>query len=93
MEEPTKVLIDRGYPEKAALQVAEKFASLSGQFKNAAQEWLATGKETDVASNGYSTKSLMEEFPGMTYPAALLTIDWLERDPVKAKQTIKKGIR
>ncbi len=93
MEETTKILIDRGYPENAARQVAEQIAALSGQFKIAVSEWLNSGKETEVASHGYSTRSLMGKFPGMTYPAALLTIDWLERDPAEAAKTIEKGIR
>lgn len=87
------ILIERSYPENAAITVAQKLTTLKGKFKGAASEWLSTGHEAEVAANGYSTKSLMERFPGMTYPAALLTIDWLNRDPEKAKHTIEKGIR
>lgn len=87
------ILIERGYPESAAISVAQKLATLKGKLKEAASEWLSTGEEAEVASNGYSTKSLMEKYPGMTYPAALLTIDWFEREPDKAKPIIEKGIR
>lgn len=93
MEYIKKILIERGYPENAAIQVAQKLTALSGNLIDAASAWLETEDEPEVASNGYSTKSLMERFPGMTYPAALLTIDWLEREPDKAKQIIEKGIR
>lgn len=88
-----KVLIDRGYPESAADQAAEKLSTLTGELKVAVFSWLETEAEPEIASNGYTTKSLMEKFPGMTYPAALLTIDWLEREPDIAKQIIEKGIR
>ncbi len=93
MEDIKKVLIDRGYPENTAIQVAQKLTTLSGNLIDAASAWLETEVELEVASNGYSTKSLMKRFPGMTYPAALLTIDWLEREPEKAKSVIEKGIR
>lgn len=93
MEEIVNILIDRGYPENAAGIVADKLSNLSGQLKEAAQSWLKTSKEPVVTSNGYSTKTLMERHPGMTYPAALLTVDWLEREPEKAKTIIEKGIR
>ena len=93
MEEIANILVDRGYPENAAEIVAGKLSNLSGQLKEAAQTWLKTSNEPVVASNGYSTKTLMERHPGMTYPAALLTVDWLEREPEKAKSIIEKGIR
>lgn len=93
MEDIVKILIERGYPENAAMVVAGKLSNLSGLLKDAAQTWLNTGSEPVVASHGYSTKSLMERHPGMTYPAALLTVDWLERDPEKAKTIIEKGIK
>lgn len=87
------ILIERGYPENAATVVSRKLSNLSGQLRDAASSWLDSGSEPVVSSHGYSTKSLMERFPGMKYPAALLTIDWLERDPEKAKSIIEKGIR
>jgi len=93
MEDIKKILIERGYPENAAIQVAQKLASFSGKLREAASAWIEKEAEPEVASNGYSTQSLMEKFPGMTYPAALLTIDWLEREPEKAKPVIEKGIR
>ena len=93
MEDIVKILIERGYPENAAMVVAGKLSNLTGQFKEAALAWLNESREPIVASNGYSTKSLMEKYPGMTYPAALLSIEWLERDPEKAKPIIEKGIK
>lgn len=93
MENIKKILIERGYPENAATVVSQKLSNLSGQLREAASSWLDSGSEPVVSSHGYSTKSLMERFAGMKYPAALLTIDWLERDPDKAKITIEKGIK
>lgn len=93
MENIENILIKRGYPENAATVMSQKLSQLSGQIREAASSWLDSGREPVVSSHGYSTKSLMERFKGMKYPAALLTIDWLERDPEKAKIAIEKGIR
>ena len=93
MENIKKILIERGYPENAATVVSKKLSNLSGQLREAASSWLDSGYEPIVSSHGHSTKSLMEKLPGMKYPAALLTIDWLERDPEKAIIAIEKGIR
>lgn len=93
MENIKNILIERGYPENAATVVSQKLSNLSGQLSEAASSWLNSGSEPVVSSQGYSTKSLMERFPGMKYPAALLTIDWLERDPEKAKIAIERGLR
>ena len=93
MENITTTLIGNGYSEVEAKIVAEKLSNLTGLFKDAAAAWLSTTEETEISSHGYSTKSLMKRHPRMTYPAALLTIDWLEREPEKAKPIIEKGIR
>ena len=39
-----------------------------------------------------SRNSLRNKF-GMTYPAALLTMDWLIKEPEKAIESINRGIR
>lgn len=93
MENIKKILIERGYPEKAAETTASNIAKLSGEMKEAIQTWLHTNKETDMGSNGYTISSLMNRFKGMTYPAALLTIDWLKREPETAKKAIERGLR
>lgn len=93
MENIIDILIKRGYPAPAAKTVAEKLEKLTGENKKAASEWLESGQEPLIASHGYSTASLMKKYPRMTYPAALLTIDWLDREPEKAKPVIEKGIR
>lgn len=93
MEELKKILIERGYPEKIAATTAANLTKLTERFTDALKEWVHKGTNTVVESHGYTTTSLMERFKGMTYPAALLTIDWLERDPELAKQAIEKGIK
>lgn len=93
METIKNILIERGYPEKPATLVAEKLAHISPSLKPSLDAWLKDGKETDESAEGFSTSSLMQKQKGMTYPAALLSIDWLLREPQKAKTIIEKGIK
>lgn len=93
MEHIKKILIEKGYPEKAAATTAVSISKLTGIMKDAIEGWLHSGKETEIESNGYSTSTLMKKFKGMTYPAALLTIDWLKREPEIAKKAIERGLR
>lgn len=93
MEKIIQTLVERGYSEAIAKNVGKNLSSLSGKFRDAVAAWVEKGEENVISSHGYSTKSLMERFPGMRYPAALLTIDWLEQEPDEAMATIEKGIR
>ena len=93
MENIKAKLIERGYPKNAAQIVAQKLSTLTDTLKEAANKWLDTAEMPEIAFHGYSTMSLMEHNPEMTYPAALLTLDWLRREPEKARRIIEKGIR
>lgn len=93
MKSIKEILIERGYPEAAAIATSNNLSKLTGRFQEALHKWLSDGLESDIESHGYSSNGLMSRFKGMTYPAALLTLDWLEREPEKAKKTIEQGIR
>ena len=45
----------------------------------------------DTDYNGYSVALLCEKF-GMTFVGAILTIDWIIKDPEKALEALKNGI-
>lgn len=93
MKSTKEILLEHGYPEQAATVTEENLDKLSGKFAIARDKWLNDSIETDIESNGFSTSGLMQRFKGMTYPAALLSIEWLEREPEKAKPIILRGIR
>lgn len=93
MKSIKEILIERGYPESAAIATSSNLSRLTGRFQTAIERWLADETETDLDSHGYSSKELMARFKGMTYPATVLTLDWLERDPEKVIRTIEQGIR
>lgn len=91
-EEIVKILMERGYPEKQAVSVASDLLNVDERLKNGLQHWLAENKEEDYEAEGFKLSELKQKFD-MTYPAALLTIDWLIKEPDMAIKAINKGIR
>lgn len=87
------VLLERGYDEKSARLVAAELTMLHKPLDIYLEKWVRNGADiTDYDASGYSVKQLMEE-RGMTYPAALLTMDWLIKEPEKAVQSLNCGIK
>lgn len=87
-----KTLVQRGYKQEDAISVASELAEVSDCLKSVLDKWLNDGSETDYEVEGYSIFSLKEQFE-MTYPAALLSIDWIIKDPSEAIECIKRGIK
>lgn len=85
--------MERGYLEKQALSAATNLMNLDDSLQGIFQKWLKDeSKEQDWVIQGFSLLALKNKFR-MTYPAALLTMDWLIKEPEKAKISIKQGIR
>jgi hypothetical protein len=59
-------------------------------IKTAFLKWWRTGEFTQIEVESYTWKSLMEQH-NLNPIAALLTLDWLTREPEKAKQSLTKG--
>lgn len=86
------ILIERGCPEKQAILVASNLQTLDPTLKDGLQSWLADQTEKDYFIEGFLLSELKQKFD-MTYPAALLTMDWLIKEPELAKKSIQRGIR
>ena len=54
--------------------------------------WLVSEEETDYIVEGFKLSELKHKFD-LTYPAALLTIDWLIKEPERAIKSINRGIK
>ena len=81
-----------GYPSRATEEVSQQLQHLQGDLRRALEHWLETGEvELSLKIEGYTIPRLMEEF-GMTVPAALLTLDWLQRSPQEALAALEHGI-
>lgn len=82
----------RGYTAKQAVTVAAELEKIDWQLQKGLQIWLAEEKETDYLIEGVKLSELKRKF-GMTYPAALLTMDWLIKEPELAMKSINRGIK
>lgn len=92
MEKLKEVLYSHGYNDKQVVSVMNRLCAIDGSLKNYLQEWVNEGKVADVVICDISLKSLMSKYD-MEYPAALLTMDWLIREPEKAIRSINRGVR
>jgi hypothetical protein len=79
-----------GYPLKGAQLMAEKLVACQPVIKGAFMKWWQAGEFTPLEVEGYTWNQLMEKH-GMKPLAALVTLDWLLREPEKAKQSLRKG--
>lgn len=93
MDSIKEILLSRGCPANQVETIARKIDNLSDGLKPAMNEWLENESMPLAEVEGYTTASLMKQFNGMQYPAALFLLDWLLKDPQTAKQAIEKGIR
>lgn len=86
------ILMKRGYPEKQAFSVANDLQEIDASLQDALQRWLSQEEETDFQIEGFKLSELKQKFD-MTYPAVLLTMDWLIKEPELAIQSINRGIK
>lgn len=86
------ILNERGYKGPAATLMAEKLSKVDSSLKNGVDLWLVTGEEKDIEISGIKLSELKAKF-NLTYPAAILSMDWLIREPDKAKQSFARGIK
>lgn len=87
----TKKLIEQGYQSKMAEIVASELMNVDNALSMLVVSWLKD-EFTDFESHGYSISGLMKD-RNMTYPAALLTIDWLIKEPEAAKKSLERGLK
>ena len=85
-------LMERGYNEKQAIVASKELLGLDERLKGAFSLWMDKDKETDFTIEGVCLLNLKAKFK-MTYPAALLTMDWVIKEPEKAINSINRGIR
>lgn len=83
----------QGCSEERAELIEKRLKELSEPLKPMLEAWLENGTEDDLTVyNGYSIKILKEMF-GMQFTGAILTLDWLIKEPTLAKKALSEGIR
>ena len=92
MADIEKTLIERGYKADAAKLLIVSLSRINGKLQPLLDAWLKNESEGDIVVEGISLMALKKKH-NLKYPAALLSIDWLIREPEKAKAASIKGIR
>lgn len=78
---------------KEASQIAADLSNLHGELKPVLSSWIhGEYVDYDKKYEGHSIKSLMQDY-GMQFTGAILTIDWLMKDPKTAVKALTYGIR
>jgi len=85
-----RLMSEYGYDTKGAALIAEKLLNLQTSVASQFQEWWLTGTLNNLIVQDYSIKRLQSEH-GMNTIAAFLTLDWLVREPEKARRSLRKG--
>lgn len=87
------VLSERGYNAYLAQLVAGDLSKLSEPLNDYLLSWLNDESYNgDFETNGYSISQLQTK-RRMNYPAALLTMDWLMKEPEKAIESLNRKIK
>lgn len=88
------IIMERmGFDEAAAQLLEKDLSNVCDQLKPLVQRWLETGADDDdTMYEGYSLNSLKQTYD-MYFTGAVLTLDWLIREPEKAKAAIRYGIK
>ena len=85
--------MQRGYTQRNASLVAEEMVNIAPQLQQYLEAWLMDKSYNENYEVGeYSLKRLQEE-RRMNYPAALLTMDWLIKEPEAALRSLNRGIK
>jgi hypothetical protein len=87
-----EILITKGFTSKQAENLSHELSLVDARLEPVLDMWLQDGIETDYSAEGYTIMGLKQQY-SMTYPAALLSIDWLLKEPEIAKECINKGLR
>ena len=84
-----KLMNEYRYTDHAAELTAWDLCHLiSEDARDAAKRWMKEDVYTDVAVQGVSVFRLMEE-RHMRFPAALIFVDWMRRDPKAARDFLE----
>lgn len=87
-----EILAKEGYPDFMIESTVEKIGNFAPDIASAFAEWLDKGIEPNLEVEGFSYAMLMQTYE-MKPTGAFITLDWLYREPERAKKALKRGIR
>ena len=78
-----------GYTKQQFDAVVEDLKDLSPELKSLFERWIENREDKgDFEAHGFSVSGLMEKFK-MNFVAAILTMDWIVKEPDGAVKAIK----
>ena len=87
-----KILKEQGYPEFMLEKTYNKIMNLQPTVANAFDQWINHGIIPDLEIEGYTYTHLVENM-NMKPIGAFLTLDWLIREPERAKLALSQGVK
>lgn len=90
-QEIKEVLVRRDYDEKTAELVANDLMSVDLCLLEPLEMWLNEEIETDIVIKDISLLQLMRD-KKLNYPASILTLDWIIKDPGEAIPVVFQDI-
>ena len=85
-----RLIEEFGYPPEGAKLVASDLTACGEPVASAFADWWETGTMPSVEVEGYTVPRLLRE-QAMHPVAAFLALDWLRREPAKARRVLHKG--
>lgn len=87
-----RVLVDElGYSQREAELTADDLLDLHPSLQAAFSQWLRSRTAANLEAEGFTTQKLMLN-KKFTYPAALIALDWLLKEPETAKAALSQDI-
>lgn len=88
----TIIMERQGSSKEHAREIAKELRQIDICLLPLLNRWLETGQTDDATLyHGYSLNSLMADY-GMYFTGALLTLDWIVKDPDAACKVLAEGI-
>lgn len=78
------------FSKDEAEYVIKKVEHMREDIKDALVDWLKSDKEPEIAVEGFTMRSLSDSY-SLEPVASFLTLDWLSREPLKAKKSLARG--
>lgn len=86
------LLKEEAYPIHMIEKTVAKLENLQPSIASLFSNWVNTGKIPEESIEGFTYSILVNDY-GMKPVGAFLTLDWLVRDPQRAYNALKRGIR
>jgi hypothetical protein len=85
-----RLIDDFDCKESQADGVVEKISKLAPDIYTAFESWFNTGVVKEIEVEGYTVAALRQKKKNLNIVGAYLTLDWLRREPEKAKYALNQ---